>query len=74
MANYITYFEQGFKAEIAHVGGNYNYGVYDVRISKAGVVVYQNPMYRYQYTTFGATYSAVICYILCENGLVTYED
>lgn len=49
----------GYKVSISHIGGNFNYGIYDVLVEKNSEVVYENNRYCYTYISFGATYGEV---------------
>ncbi|MGN0929313.1 MAG: hypothetical protein ACI4N3_01595, partial [Alphaproteobacteria bacterium] len=50
----------GYDVSIQHIGGNYNYGIYNVLVLKEGKIIYTNKNYYYMYINFGATYSEVI--------------
>lgn len=59
MEYYKTKFK-GCDVSIRHIGGNYNYGIYDVFVRKDGKTIYANKKYYYNYISFGATYFEVM--------------
>ena len=42
------------------IGGNYNYGIFDVQVETEGQIIYSNSKYYYDYHSWGATYTAVL--------------
>ena len=49
-----------YTISFTQIGGNYNYGIFDVQVEKEGKIIYANSKYHYDYLSWGATYSVVL--------------
>lgn len=48
-----------YTISFTQIGGNYNYGIFDVQVETEGQIIYVNPKYHYDYHSWGTTYTAV---------------
>ena len=49
-----------YTISFTQIGGNYNYGIFDVQVEKEGKIIYSNSKYHYDYLSWGATYTEVL--------------